>query len=108
MVLGLAGGARPGGSWIGFGAAASSSASRCSARGSCRRSRRSRAPLERLRGVPGRLARENAVRNPGRTAATAAALMIGLALVSFVERSSLPGFRGSIDSAIEKTGSPAT
>ena len=26
------------------------------------------APLERLRGVPGRLARENAVRNPGRTA----------------------------------------
>ena len=41
-------------------------------------------PLERLRGVSGRLARENAVRNPGRTATTAAALMIGLALVSFV------------------------
>ena len=32
----------------------------------------------------GRLARENAKRNPGRTAATAAALMIGLALVTFV------------------------
>jgi len=32
----------------------------------------------------GALARENAVRNPARTAATAAALMIGLALVTFV------------------------
>ena len=35
-------------------------------------------------GVAGRLARENTVRNAGRTAATAAALMIGLALVTFV------------------------
>ena len=35
-------------------------------------------------GVAGRLARGNAVRNPGRTAATAAALMVGLALVTFV------------------------
>jgi putative ABC transport system permease protein len=33
-------------------------------------------------GVAGRLARENAIRNPGRTASTAAALMIGLALVT--------------------------
>ena len=33
---------------------------------------------------PGRLAAQNAVRNPGRTASTAAALMIGLALVTFV------------------------
>jgi putative ABC transport system permease protein len=33
-------------------------------------------------GVAGRLARENVVRNPGRTASTAAALMIGLALVT--------------------------
>jgi putative ABC transport system permease protein len=33
-------------------------------------------------GAAGRLARENADRNPGRTAATAAALMIGLALVT--------------------------
>jgi putative ABC transport system permease protein len=41
-------------------------------------------PAERIGGVSGRLARENAVRNPGRTAATAAALMIGLALVTFV------------------------
>ena len=37
-------------------------------------------PLERLRGLTGRLARENAMRKPGRTATTAAALMIGLAL----------------------------
>jgi putative ABC transport system permease protein len=38
------------------------------------------APL-RLRGVPGDLARQNAMRNPRRTASTAAALMIGLTLV---------------------------
>jgi putative ABC transport system permease protein len=36
-----------------------------------------------MRGITGRLARENAVRQPGRTAATAAALMIGVALVAF-------------------------
>ncbi|MDX1510321.1 MAG: FtsX-like permease family protein [Nitriliruptorales bacterium] len=36
------------------------------------------------RGLPGRLAQRNATRNPVRTAATASALMIGLALVSFV------------------------
>jgi putative ABC transport system permease protein len=42
------------------------------------------APAERTGGVAGRLARENAVRNPGRTASTAAALMIGLALVTVV------------------------
>ena len=42
------------------------------------------APSERLAGAAGRLARENAVRNPSRTAATAAALMIGLTLVTFV------------------------
>ncbi len=60
------------------------------------------APLERLRGVPGRLARENAVRNPARTASTAAALMIGLALVSFVTVFAA-GLKGSIDDAIDKT-----
>jgi putative ABC transport system permease protein len=41
-------------------------------------------PAERLGRTAGRLARENAMRNPGRTAATAAALMIGIALVTFV------------------------
>ena len=35
-------------------------------------------------GAPGRLARHNSQRNPGRVATTAAALMIGLALVTFV------------------------
>lgn len=41
------------------------------------------APIGRL-GVPGRLARENAGRNPQRTATAASALMIGLALVTTV------------------------
>jgi putative ABC transport system permease protein len=41
-------------------------------------------PLQRLRRLTGRLAQENAQRNPSRTAVTAAALMIGLALVTFV------------------------
>ena len=40
-------------------------------------------PLESL-GVPGRLAVDNAGRSPRRTAATASALMVGLALVSLV------------------------
>ena len=41
-------------------------------------------PLEWVRRLTGRLARENAKRNPGRTAITAAALMIALALVTFI------------------------
>ena len=41
-------------------------------------------PVARLRGMPGTLARENAIRNPKRTSATAAALMIGVALVGFI------------------------
>jgi putative ABC transport system permease protein len=41
-------------------------------------------PFARAFRLPGNLARENAMRNPRRTASTAAALMIGLALVSFV------------------------
>jgi putative ABC transport system permease protein len=41
-------------------------------------------PLEWMRRLTGRLARENAKRNPGRTAITAAALMISLALVTFI------------------------
>jgi putative ABC transport system permease protein len=59
-------------------------------------------PLERLRGVSGRIARENTIRNPGRTAITAAALMIGLALVSFVTILAA-GLKGSIDDAIDDT-----
>ncbi|MFI9820595.1 ABC transporter permease [Streptomyces sp. NPDC052013] len=39
-------------------------------------------PLHRLRGITGGLARRNALRSPKRTAATASALMIGVAVVS--------------------------
>ncbi|MCU0312078.1 MAG: FtsX-like permease family protein [Acidimicrobiales bacterium] len=42
------------------------------------------APLPVLRGVTGRLAQENAIRNPRRTASTASALMIGVGLVVFI------------------------
>ncbi len=41
-------------------------------------------PAARLGGAAGRLARDNAMRNPGRTAVTASALMIGVALVTAV------------------------
>jgi putative ABC transport system permease protein len=60
------------------------------------------APLQRLSHVAGRLARQNSNRNPGRTAITASALMIGLALVSFVTILAA-GLRGSIDDAIDDT-----
>jgi putative ABC transport system permease protein len=41
-------------------------------------------PAARVGGVAGRLAQDNAMRNPQRTASTASALMIGLALVTLV------------------------
>ena len=41
-------------------------------------------PARAIGGAAGKLARGNSIRNPGRTAATAAALMIGIALVTFV------------------------
>jgi putative ABC transport system permease protein len=54
-------------------------------------------PLQ-LRGLPGELARQNAMRNPRRTASTASALMIGLTLVVSVGvfASSLKGSFGGI------------
>jgi putative ABC transport system permease protein len=58
-------------------------------------------PGERIAGTPGRLARENSVRNPARTAATAAALMIGVALITFVALFA-SGLRGSIDNAVSE------
>jgi putative ABC transport system permease protein len=58
-------------------------------------------PARRFGGVAGRLASENAVRNPARTAATAAALAIGLTLVSFVAVLG-KGVHGSIDRALEQ------
>ena len=42
------------------------------------------APVRAAAGVPGAIARGNAMRNPRRTAATASALVIGLALVAMV------------------------
>ena len=42
------------------------------------------APLARLRGTAGGIARQNAMRNPKRTARTASSLMIGVALVTFL------------------------
>jgi len=56
----------------------------------------------RLRGAPGRLAGENARRNPRRTSVTAAALMVGLALVTAVAVL-VDSFEASIDQAIDGT-----
>ena len=58
-------------------------------------------PARNLGGVAGRLAERNAQRNPGRTAATAAALMIGIALVTFVGVLA-QGLRVSNEEAIER------
>ena len=58
-------------------------------------------PLERVQGVPGRLARENAERQPQRTAITASALMIGLALVVFTAIFA-SGLSSSIDKVIDE------
>jgi putative ABC transport system permease protein len=57
-------------------------------------------PIERLTGVTGRLARGNTVRQPGRTAVTAAALMIGVALVTFASIFAA-GARESIAKAVD-------
>src|SRR5205823_1057090 len=54
----------------------------------------------RVGGTPGWLARDNARRNPQRTASTAAALMIGLALVTLVALLAAgitASFRGAVD-----------
>jgi putative ABC transport system permease protein len=57
-------------------------------------------PLERIMGLTGRLARENTRRQPQRTAVTASALMIGLALVVFVTIFAA-GLRATIDQGID-------
>ena len=59
------------------------------------------APLERFQGMPGRLARENAERQPQRTAITASALMIGLALVVFTAIFAA-GLSGSVDKVVDE------
>jgi len=59
-------------------------------------------PLEMLRRLTGRLARENTQRNPARTAVTAAALMIGLAVVVFVTVFAA-GIKSSIATAVDES-----
>ena len=58
-------------------------------------------PGTQLGGTAGTLARENAMRNPSRTASTASALMIGLALITFVAILGA-GLRTSFGDAVDK------
>jgi putative ABC transport system permease protein len=58
-------------------------------------------PAAALAGAPGVLARENSMRNPQRTASTAAALMIGLALVTLVAMLAA-SIRSSFFDAVDK------
>jgi putative ABC transport system permease protein len=58
-------------------------------------------PARQTAGVAGRLARDNATRNPGRTAVTASALMIGVALVTFVAVLG-QGLRSSVRDAVDR------
>ncbi|MFE9612627.1 ABC transporter permease [Streptomyces sp. NPDC006012] len=60
------------------------------------------APVLRVFGVAGKLARQNSVRNPRRTAATASALMIGLTLIT-----GMTVMAGSLQTAIDKMASSA-
>ncbi|MFC4327756.1 ABC transporter permease [Streptomyces andamanensis] len=60
------------------------------------------APVLRLFGVSGKLARQNSVRNPRRTAATASALMIGLTLIT-----GMTVMAGSLQHAIDKLAASA-
>ena len=59
------------------------------------------APLPKVRGITGELARENAMRNPKRTAASASALMIGVGLVGFITIF-VASQKASINDAIDK------
>ncbi|MGW0884543.1 ABC transporter permease [Streptomyces sp. NPDC002671] len=60
------------------------------------------APLLHVFGVSGKLARQNSVRNPRRTAATASALMIGLTLIT-----GMTVMAGSLQKSIDKMASSA-
>jgi putative ABC transport system permease protein len=59
------------------------------------------APAEAIGGAPGILAKDNSTRNPSRTASTASALMIGLALISFVAIFA-KGIRASFEDAVNQ------
>jgi putative ABC transport system permease protein len=58
-------------------------------------------PATKVGGAAGALARENTMRNPNRTASTAAAVMIGLGLVTFVALLG-QGLRSSFESAVNQ------
>jgi putative ABC transport system permease protein len=61
-------------------------------------------PLPAIGGMTGQLGRENAARNPRRTAATASALMVGIALVAAIAtlgQSAQTSFNGQFDRAIK-------
>jgi len=59
------------------------------------------APLPRLRGITGELARENAMRNPKRTAASASALMIGVGVVGLITIF-VSSAKASMDAAVDR------
>jgi putative ABC transport system permease protein len=59
------------------------------------------APLPRLRGITGALARENAMRNPKRTAASASALMIGVGVVGLITIF-VSSTKASMDAAVDR------
>jgi putative ABC transport system permease protein len=59
-------------------------------------------PIQRIKGVTGQIARENAKRNPKRTSATAAALMIGVALVGLITVFAASA-RTSVNAAIDRS-----
>jgi putative ABC transport system permease protein len=59
------------------------------------------APMARVSGVSGSLGRQNAMRNPKRTASTAAALMIGVALVGFI-MTFASSAKASINKAVDR------
>ncbi|MFD3378617.1 MULTISPECIES: ABC transporter permease [unclassified Streptomyces] len=59
-------------------------------------------PVLRIFGVSGKLARQNSVRNPRRTAATASALMIGLTLIT-----GMTVMAGSLQTSIDKMATAA-
>ena len=59
-------------------------------------------PLQRLFGTSARLGRQNTMRDPARTASTAAALMVGIGLVVFVAVF-VDGLKSSFFDALDKT-----
>ena len=59
-------------------------------------------PIQKFKGVTGLIARENAIRNPKRTSATAAALMIGVALVGLITVFAASA-RASVNAAIDRS-----